>query len=81
MHLDYPGGPNVFAKILLRETQEVPKSEKDGMMTKTDGVILFGERARGHKQRNVGYHQKPEKTNRFSAQTLPTEAALLTHYF
>ena len=56
MHLDYPGGPNVFAKILLRETQEVPKSEKDGMMTKTDGVILFEERARGHKQRNVGYH-------------------------
>ena len=43
--LDYPGGPNVFAKILLRETQEVPKSEKDGMMTKTDGVILFEERA------------------------------------
>ena len=45
MDLDYPGGPNVFAKILLRETQEVPKSEKDGMMTKTDGGILFEERA------------------------------------
>ena len=49
MDLDYPGGPNVFAKILLRGTQEVPKSEKDG-------VILFEERGRGHEQRNVGYH-------------------------
>lgn len=56
MDLDYPGGPNVFAKILLRGTQEVPKSEKDGVMTKTDGVILFEERGRGHEQRNVGYH-------------------------
>ena len=74
--LDYPGGPNVIRRTLVRWSQE---SQRRDVMRKQCGIMCFEYGGKAPKPRGAGSLEKEEKAREWiPLQSLQKEPALLT---